>query len=114
MAVCNIVNEFSPLRPIYLDLGIMLRLVQLLGGGDATLRLSTLWAVKNLLSKTSGKTKHDIMHANTLLISFSFWCTLFDDADGAAQEQAFHLVRNLAENKAGIEMIFREMGAPVL
>ncbi|KAJ6468602.1 hypothetical protein DFH09DRAFT_936389 [Mycena vulgaris] len=108
VAVCNIVNEFSPLRPIYLDLGIMPRLVQLLGGGDATLRLSALWAAKNLLSKTSGAI------ANTSLISFSFWCRLLDDVDGTAQEQAFHLVRNLAENEAGIEMIFREMGALVL
>jgi hypothetical protein len=39
---------------------------------------------------------------------------LLEDADGAVQEQAFHLVRNLAENEAGIEMIFRELGASVL
>ncbi|KAJ6523494.1 ARM repeat-containing protein [Mycena vulgaris] len=109
-AVCNIVNEFSPLRPIYLDLGIMPRLVQLLGGGDATLRLSALWAVKNLLSKTSGETKRDVMQC----LGWPRLTELFDDADGAVQEQAFHLVRNLAENEAGIEMIFREMGAPVL
>lgn len=30
------------------------------------------------------------------------------------QEQALHLVRNLAENEAGIEMIFREMGDGIL
>jgi hypothetical protein len=39
----------------------MPRLVKLLSGGDATLRLSALWAVKNLLSKTSGETKRDVM-----------------------------------------------------
>lgn len=76
-AVCNIVNEFSPLRPvsayfclfrlnadryqIYLEQGLMPRLVQLLGSGDPTLRLSSLWAVKNLLRKTSTETKRDVM-----------------------------------------------------
>lgn len=84
-AVCNIVNEFSPLRPvsigilispfvvfslqltefisqIFLDQGLMPRLVQLLQhSGDPTLRLSALWAVKNLLRKTSPETKRDVM-----------------------------------------------------
>ncbi|KAJ7904209.1 ARM repeat-containing protein [Mycena leptocephala] len=109
-AVCNIVNEFSPLRPIYLDLGLMPRLVKLLSGGDATLRLSALWAVKNLLSKTSGETKRDVMQC----LGWGRLAELLEDADGAVQEQAFHLVRNLAENEAGIEMIFRELGASVL
>ncbi|KAJ7238127.1 ARM repeat-containing protein [Mycena haematopus] len=109
-AVCNIVNEFSPLRPIYLDLGLMPRLVKLLSGGDPTLRLSSLWAVKNLLSKTSGETKRDVMQC----LGWGRLAELLEDADGAVQEQAFHLVRNLAENEAGIEMIFRELGASVL
>ncbi|KAJ6562233.1 armadillo-type protein [Mycena capillaripes] len=109
-AVCNIVNEFSPLRPIYLDLGLMPRLVKLLGGEDPTLRLSSLWAVKNLLSKTSGETKRDVMQC----LGWGRLAELLEDGDGAVQEQAFHLVRNLAENEAGIEMIFRELGASVL
>ncbi|KAJ7109549.1 armadillo-type protein [Mycena crocata] len=109
-AVCNIVNEFSPLRPIYLDQGLMPRLVKLLGGSDATLRLSSLWAVKNLLSKTSGETKRDVMQC----LGWARLAELLEDADGAVQEQAFHLVRNLAENEAGIEMIFRELSASVL
>ncbi|KAJ7080182.1 armadillo-type protein [Mycena belliarum] len=105
-AVCNIVNEFSPLRPIYLDLGLMPRLVQLLQGRDPTLRLSALWAVKNLLSKSSGETKRDVMQC----LGWGRLTELLDDADGAVQEQAFHLVRNLAENEAGIEMLFRALG----
>jgi hypothetical protein len=30
------------------------------------------------------------------------------------QEQAFNVVRNLAENEDGIEMVFRELGTDVL
>ncbi|KAJ7722363.1 ARM repeat-containing protein [Mycena metata] len=109
-AVCNIVNEFSPLRPIYLDLGLMPRLVKLLGSGDATLRLSALWAVKNLLGKTSGETKRDVMQC----LGWPRLVELLEETDGAVQEQAFHLVRNLAENEPGIEMIFRELGASAI
>ncbi|KAJ7036154.1 ARM repeat-containing protein [Mycena alexandri] len=109
-AVCNIVNEFSPLRPIYLDLGLMPRLVKLLNGGDATLRLSALWAVKNLLGKTSGETKRDVMQC----LGWTRLVELLEETDGAVQEQAFHLVRNLAENEPGIEMIFRELGASAI
>lgn len=49
-----------------------------------------------------------------MLIGNSTVSRLLEDGDGAVQEQAFHLVRNLAENEAGIEMIFRELGASVL
>ncbi|KAJ6538079.1 hypothetical protein B0H19DRAFT_1079155 [Mycena capillaripes] len=56
-AVCNIVDEFPPLRPIYLDLALMPRL-ELLSGEDPSLRHISL---KNLLGTTSGKTKRDGM-----------------------------------------------------
>ncbi|KAJ7231249.1 armadillo-type protein [Mycena rebaudengoi] len=109
-AVCNIVNEFSPLRPIYLDMGLMPRLVQLLGCGDAGLRLSALWAVKNVLRKTSGETKRDVMNH----LGWARMAELLEDKDDGVQEQAFTVVRNLAENEQGIDMLFRELGAEVL
>jgi len=40
----------------------MPRLMQLLHSGDSALRLSALWAVKNLLRKTSSETKRDVMN----------------------------------------------------
>lgn len=36
------------------------------------------------------------------------------DPDEGVQEQAFNVLRNLAENEPGIDMIFRELGAEVL
>jgi hypothetical protein len=61
-AVCNIVMEFSPLRPIYLEQGLMPRLVQLLlHSGDSAIRMNALWAIKNLLYKSSTETKRDVM-----------------------------------------------------
>ncbi|KAJ7231254.1 armadillo-type protein [Mycena rebaudengoi] len=109
-AVCNIVNEFSPLRPIYLDMGLMPRLVQLLGCGDPELHLSALWAVKNVLRKTSGETKRDVMNH----LGWARMAELLEDKDDGVREQAFTVVRNIAENEQGIDMLFRELGAEVL
>ncbi|CAK5284745.1 unnamed protein product [Mycena citricolor] len=110
-AVCNIVNGFSPLRPIYLDQGLMPRLVKHIAGSEATLRLSALWAVKNLLSKSSGETKRDVMAQ----LGWPRLALLLGDPDVGIQEQAWHILRNLAENEAGVEMAFRELGpAPIV
>ena len=45
----------------YLEQGLMPRLVQLLGSSDSTLRLNALWAIKNLVRKTTLETKRDVM-----------------------------------------------------
>ena len=81
-AVCNILTDFSPLRPvslffpslrclwktynykfqIYLEENLMPRLIYIMKeSGDPSLRLSALWAVKNVLRKTSTETKRDVM-----------------------------------------------------
>lgn len=78
-AVCNIVVDFSPLRPvcfteylyllgstdlcvkIYLEQGLMERLRELLPLGDPALKLGALWAVKNLLRKSTTETKRSVM-----------------------------------------------------
>lgn len=39
---------------------------------------------------------------------------LLSDVDEKIQEQAFCVVRNLAENESDIEMVFRELGDSVL
>jgi hypothetical protein len=41
-------------------------------------------------------------------------CRLFIDVDHKIQEQAFWIVRNLAENESGVELVFRELGANAL
>ncbi|KAJ2912220.1 hypothetical protein MD484_g8193, partial [Candolleomyces efflorescens] len=110
-ALCNIVMEFSPLRPIYLEHGLMPRLVQLLlRSGDGAIRMNALWAIKNLLYKSSTETKRNVMRELG-------WTQVFDllhDPDLGIQEQAYHVVRNLSESEEGIEMVFRELGVDAI
>lgn len=39
---------------------------------------------------------------------------LFADPDEKIQEQAFYVVRNLAEDEFGIDLVFQELGSDVL
>jgi hypothetical protein len=52
------------------------------------------------------------------LVLYNYELTLIDrllsDPDEGVQEQAFNVVRNLAENEDGIDMVFRELGAESL
>ncbi|THV06214.1 ARM repeat-containing protein, partial [Dendrothele bispora CBS 962.96] len=105
-SVCNIVCEFSPLSPIYLEQGLMPRLVQLIASPDPSLRLNALWAVKNLVRKSSTETKKDVMHQ----LGWARLKELLRDPDEAIVEQALNTLRNLAENEEGIRMVFKEMG----
>lgn len=77
--VCNLVNDFSPLRPVSTTLrtrrgllrrvvaeamladGLLLRLMQLSRSEDQEIRVSVLWAMKNLLCKSSLATKRMVM-----------------------------------------------------
>ncbi|KAK7472436.1 hypothetical protein VKT23_000551 [Stygiomarasmius scandens] len=106
-AVCNIICEFSPLKPIYLDQGLMPRLVQLISSPDPSLRLNALWAVKNLVRKTSTETKKDVMRH----LGWGRLVELLGDSDEEIVEQTLNILRNLAENEEGIGMLFKEIGA---
>jgi hypothetical protein len=46
---------------MFLDQDLVPRLVTVLGMDDPALRVSALWALKNLLRKTSIETKKDVM-----------------------------------------------------
>ena len=56
----------------------------------------------------------DQQGSSTYFLDHSVPFSLIDDDDVGIQEQAFHVVRHLAEPEDGIEMVFQEMGEQVL
>jgi armadillo repeat-containing protein 8 len=79
-AMCNIVNEFSPLRLVslvicprgsfdrvdlvlqdFMEDGLVERSIQLLNTQDPTLKLNSLWLLRNLVYKTTVEIKKEIM-----------------------------------------------------
>ncbi|KJA20910.1 hypothetical protein HYPSUDRAFT_111183, partial [Hypholoma sublateritium FD-334 SS-4] len=110
-AVCNIVNDFSPLRPAYLEMNLVPRLVELLrASGDGPLRVSALWAVKNLVRKASTETKRDVMRC----VGWEELLGYLADPDPALHEQALSLARNLTENEDGITLVLTHLSTQLL
>ncbi|KAF5346730.1 hypothetical protein D9756_010404 [Leucocoprinus leucothites] len=109
-AVCNIVIDFSPLRPIYLEQGLMDRLLELIHLGEPALKLGALWAVKNLLRNSTTETKRSVMRQ----LGWDRVIKYLRDSPPDVQEQAYNILRNVAESPEGIDMIFKNIPTDVL
>ena len=91
-AVCSLVNQYSPLRTPFLKQSIASRLSRLLSSPSAELRLSALWALKNLVYKCAPETKRAIMAD----VGWTALDARLDDADAGVREQALYLLRDFA------------------
>ncbi|KAI5990570.1 ARM repeat-containing protein [Pisolithus orientalis] len=108
--VCNLVNDFSPLRKVMLEDGLLPRLMQLFGMEDQEIRVSVLWAIKNLLAKSQSSTKDMVMQH----LGWSQLPDLANDSDPEIQEQAFAILRNLTDDETGVSLVFESMGGDTL
>ena len=61
--ICNIVLDFSPMKAVVLEKGVLNRLVELVNGQDRVLRLNAVWALKNMLFQADSPTKAAVMKA---------------------------------------------------
>lgn len=105
-AVCNLVNQYSPLRAPFLEQGVATRLARLLRSPSAELRLSALWALKNLVYKCPPETKRTIMTD----VGWSALDARLDDTDAGVREQAFYLLRNFADCEDDVDAVFEALG----
>jgi armadillo repeat-containing protein 8 len=109
-AICNLVNQYSPLRAPFLEQGVAMRLARHLRSPYTELRLSALWALKNLVYKCPPQTKRAIMAD----VGWPAIDTLLDDADAGVREQALYLLRNFADCEDDVDAVFDALGAPRL
>lgn len=109
-AVCNLVNQYSPLRAPFLEQGVAARLARLLRSPYTELRLSALWALKNLLYKCPPETKRAIMAD----VGWPVVDARLDDGDPGVREQALHLLRNFADCEDDVDAVFDALGTPRL
>lgn len=108
--VCNLVNDFSPLRSVMLEDGLLPRLMQLFEMENQEIRVSVLWAIKNLLAKSVSRMKDTTMQH----LGWSYLAELANDSDPEIQEQAFAILRNLTEDETGVSLVFEAMGDDTL
>jgi hypothetical protein len=105
-AVCNLVNQYSPLRTPFLEQGVASRLSRLLSSPSAELRLSALWALKNLVYKCAPETKRAIMAD----VGWTALDARLDDTDAGVREQALYLLRNFADCEDDVDAVFEALG----
>ncbi|KAF8991777.1 armadillo-type protein [Cyathus striatus] len=109
--VCNIVNEFSPLRDTMIEQGFVPRLMQIFHrASESAIRVSCLWAIKNLVRMLDVEKRREVMGC----IGWGVVSSLLTDSDTAIQEQAFNILHNLASDDDGVDLVFEEVGTDVV
>ncbi|TDL27337.1 ARM repeat-containing protein [Rickenella mellea] len=104
--ICNLVNNFSPLRSTLINKGLIPRLAELTSSPYHSLKLNALWAVKNLVHKCTPEDENTIMEG----IGWERLGTFLYDPNMEIREQALNILCNIASSASDIEMIFGHLG----
>ncbi|KAG6915718.1 hypothetical protein DXG01_010276 [Tephrocybe rancida] len=123
--VCNLVNGFSPLRSVLLEDGLVERLNQILGYEEPALRVSALWALKNLVYRSGGEVKRGVggVVGWERLVGFIKGGEGTEGERGGVEgerekeevrEQALNVLRNLTEDEEGVGVVVEGVGEGVL
>lgn len=112
-AMCNLVMEFSPVKKLAMDLGVIAKLVKGTHSEHSELRLNSVWGLKNLIyeadSPEASVAKSRVMD----LLSWPQLLHLLDDAAEAVQEQAIGTLRNLVcGSDQDVDRAVRGCGGP--
>jgi len=104
--LANIFIDFANIRPC----GIIETLVELSNSPHNKLRHNSVFALKNILYKSSTDERIDIMN----LLTFNHLLALTDDPHLPIQEQAVLIVRNLLSDSEGIEFVLCKISSELL
>lgn len=106
-AICNIVVDFATQRSVFIKCGGVTQLVQLSKSMESTVRINSLWALRNLMFLADNQCKEEMF----LELSASTLSSLITDPEPLVQEQALALVRNLVDGCIdSIHYVFVEDG----
>ncbi|KAH8117384.1 armadillo-type protein [Phellopilus nigrolimitatus] len=103
--LCNLLNDFSPLRKTLLERGMVTRISELSRSQEDALRVSALWAIKNLLNKATTEEKQIIMSQ----LGWEHLKSCLVDPKEAIQEQALNILTNIASAENHIDMVFEHL-----
>ncbi|KAG0263302.1 hypothetical protein DFQ27_001823 [Actinomortierella ambigua] len=105
--LCNIVLDFSPMKKMVMERGIVGKLVHMINYGDKIVRQNAVWALKNLVCEAESEIKEIVMRQ----YGYHNLAQLLNDNSIEIQEQALNLVRNLAcKREHDIEQVFKGLG----
>lgn len=106
-AITNIVVDFMTHKSTFMQCGGVKQLVLLSKSMDSTIRVNSLWALRNLMFLVDYRCKEAILNELTQ----STLRSLISDPEASVQEQALALLRNLVDGSIEcIEYIFTDDG----
>ncbi|KIK51546.1 hypothetical protein GYMLUDRAFT_64766 [Collybiopsis luxurians FD-317 M1] len=131
-AICNAVCDFSPLKPVYIEHGLIPRLAELIhppphstpevdpdADSEDGLRFNALWAVKNIVRKSTLSEKKEVIsmlgwHRSSKAFEEageqkSRLDDLLSTSSPKILEQTLNILRNLSEDEDGISIVMTEL-----
>ncbi|PAV23692.1 ARM repeat-containing [Pyrrhoderma noxium] len=101
-SICNLVNNFSPLRKTILEQGILSRLIEFARSQEPHLKLSAIWAIKNILYKATTEEKKSIMKQ----LGWDYLKAYLSDPRNEILEQALNICANIASSETDVTLLF--------
>nr|XP_010931024.1 armadillo repeat-containing protein 8 [Elaeis guineensis] len=92
-AICNVAVNFATRKSVFIQCGGVSQLVQLSKSMDPTLRLKSVWALRNLMFLADRTDKECVL----MELTASNLASLICDSEHPIQEQALALVSNLVD-----------------
>ncbi|CAE6476514.1 unnamed protein product [Rhizoctonia solani] len=102
---CNLLNQYSPMREMFIRDGGMQKLAELCDAEEQTIRHLALWGFKNSLFRATSEDKRALMSILT-------WDRLeraLDEHPGEALEQALMIVRNISHVEPDAEWLITHL-----
>lgn len=110
VGICNLANNFSPIRKTIIDQGLLTRFITFVKEPDPHLKLNAIWAIKNLTYKASTDEKIIIMK----LFGWDFLKECLVDSRPEIREQAVNICTNIATSEFDINLLLDHLQGPEL
>ncbi|KAF8597845.1 ARM repeat-containing protein [Ceratobasidium sp. AG-I] len=108
MVCCNILNQYSPMREMFIRDGGMARLAELADAEESAVRVNALWAFRNALFKATSEESRTVLG----VLGWTKLQRLLDDSNDEILEQVLGIIRNVSVAEYDAEWIVSNLSAP--
>ncbi|KAB5588296.1 Armadillo repeat protein [Ceratobasidium theobromae] len=98
---CNLLNQYSPMREMFIRDGGMKKLAELYEAEEQTIRVLSLWAFRNSLFRATSDEKRSIMAT----LGWTRLDRALEEPPGELLEQALGIVRNISATEPDAEWL---------
>ncbi|CAE6436793.1 unnamed protein product [Rhizoctonia solani] len=98
---CNLLNQYSPMREMFIRDGGMQKMAELCDAEELTVRHLALWGFKNSLFRATSEDKRQLMG----ILGWDRLERALDEQPGEALEQALMIVRNISHTESDAEWL---------